>query len=77
MPEFHKILTLWYQQNARDLPWRTKNDPYFVWVSEIILQQTRVEQGMAYFIRFIEQFPDVKVPSEENPTPPLLAAKPR
>jgi len=60
MPEIHKILTVWYQQNARDLPWRVKKDPYFVWVSEIILQQTRVEQGTAYFLRFIEQFPDVK-----------------
>ncbi len=60
MPKFHKILTVWYQQNKRDLPWRTKNDPYQVWVSEIILQQTRVDQGTAYFLRFIERFPDVK-----------------
>src|SRR5665647_1184115 len=60
MPKFHKILTVWYQQNKRDLPWRTKNDPYWVWVSEIILQQTRVNQGTAYFLRFIERFPDVK-----------------
>jgi A/G-specific adenine glycosylase len=60
MPIFHKILTVWYQQNARDLPWRSNNDPYFVWVSEIILQQTRVDQGTAYFLRFIKLFPDVK-----------------
>jgi len=60
MPKFHKILTVWYQQNARDLPWRAKNDPYYVWVSEIILQQTRVDQGTAYFRRFIKLFPDVK-----------------
>jgi len=60
MPEFYKILTVWYQQNKRDLPWRAKNDPYLVWVSEIILQQTRVEQGTAYFFRFIKLFPDVK-----------------
>ena len=60
MPEFHKILTLWYQQNKRDLPWRENNEPYFVWVSEIILQQTRVDQGTAYFQRFIEKFPDVR-----------------
>ena len=60
MPEIHKILTVWYQQNKRDLPWRVKNDPYFVWVSEIILQQTRVDQGTAYYLRFIERFPDVK-----------------
>jgi len=60
MPKFHKILTVWYQQNKRDLPWRTKNDPYWVWISEIILQQTRVDQGTAYFLRFTERFPDVK-----------------
>lgn len=60
MSEFHKILTVWYQQNKRDLPWRANNDPYLVWVSEIILQQTRVDQGTAYFHRFIERFPDVK-----------------
>ena len=60
MPKFHKILTVWYQQNKRDLLWRTKNDPYWVWVSEIILQQTRVDQGTAYFRRFVERFPDVK-----------------
>jgi len=60
MIEFHKILIVWYQQNQRALPWRTKNDPYFVWVSEIILQQTRVNQGTSYFLRFIEKFPDVK-----------------
>ncbi len=60
MPEFHKILIVWYQQNMRALPWRAKNDPYFVWVSEIILQQTRVDQGTSYFLQFIEKFPDVK-----------------
>lgn len=59
MAKFYKILTLWYQENKRDLPWRAKNDPYFVWVSEIILQQTRVEQGTAYFLRFIDLFPDI------------------
>ncbi len=64
MPKFHKILTVWYQQNKRELPWRAKKDPYLVWVSEIILQQTRVDQGTAYFLRFIEQFPDVKTLAE-------------
>jgi A/G-specific adenine glycosylase len=59
MPEFHKILTVWYQENKRDLPWRQNIDPYFIWVSEIILQQTRVVQGKDYFLRFIERFPDV------------------
>jgi A/G-specific adenine glycosylase len=59
MPQFHKILTIWYQQNKRDLPWRLNNNPYSVWVSEIILQQTRVDQGMNYYIQFIRRFPDV------------------
>jgi A/G-specific adenine glycosylase len=68
MPKFHKILTVWYQQNKRELPWRAKKDPYWVWVSEIILQQTRVDQGTAYFLRFIDLFPDVKTlaNAEEN-----------
>lgn len=50
----------WYHQNRRDLPWRNTSDPYKIWVSEIILQQTRVAQGRAYYERFINAFPDVK-----------------
>jgi A/G-specific adenine glycosylase len=49
----------WYQQNQRDLPWRNTADPYKIWISEIILQQTRVNQGMDYYYRFVERFPDV------------------
>jgi len=49
----------WYQQNKRDLPWRKTTDPYIIWLSEIILQQTRVDQGMPYFHRFAERFPTV------------------
>ncbi|WP_256010740.1 A/G-specific adenine glycosylase [Desertivirga xinjiangensis] len=49
----------WYRQNKRDLPWRNTSDPYIIWLSEIILQQTRVEQGMPYFHRFAERFPTV------------------
>ena len=59
MHEFGKILIAWYQQNKRNLPWRANNDPYFVWVSEIILQQTRVDTGTDYFLRFMNSFPDV------------------
>lgn len=54
-----KLLT-WYQQNKRELPWRKEGDPYSVWVSEIILQQTRISQGMAYYLRFIKRFPDIE-----------------
>jgi len=49
----------WYKQNKRDLPWRNTTDPYIIWLSEIILQQTRVDQGMPYFHRFAEKFPTV------------------
>ncbi|NJN24886.1 MAG: A/G-specific adenine glycosylase [Cyclobacteriaceae bacterium] len=49
----------WYEQNKRTLPWRDQHDPYIVWLSEIILQQTRVEQGMPYFMVFSQKFPTV------------------
>lgn len=49
----------WYDANKRDLPWRETKDPYRIWVSEIILQQTRVDQGMPYYHRFLEAFPAV------------------
>jgi A/G-specific adenine glycosylase len=49
----------WYEKNKRDLPWRHTRDPYRIWVSEVILQQTRVSQGLDYYNRFIESFPDV------------------
>lgn len=54
------ILTDWYLANKRDLPWRNTKDPYKIWISEIILQQTRVVQGYNYYQRFIQTFPDVK-----------------
>jgi A/G-specific adenine glycosylase len=57
--EISNILINWYSQNKRCLPWRETNDPYKIWVSEIILQQTRVDQGLQYFIRFVDRFPDV------------------
>ena len=49
----------WYQENGRDLPWRSTTDPYKIWLSEIILQQTRVEQGWDYYLRFTSAFPTV------------------
>lgn len=52
-------LLAWYDQSARVLPWRQTSDPYRIWVSEVILQQTRVNQGLPYYERFIAQFPDV------------------
>jgi A/G-specific adenine glycosylase len=50
----------WYQKNKRELPWRKTSDPYKIWLSEIILQQTRVNQGIDYYYRFIEKFPTVQ-----------------
>lgn len=58
--EFEKILANWYQKNKRDLPWRVTTDPYPVWISEIILQQTRIDQGMEYYRRFLERFPGIR-----------------
>ncbi len=52
-------LLLWYDRHARTLPWRGSRDPYIIWVSEIIFQQTRIEQGTGYFLRFVGRFPDL------------------
>ena len=56
---FSKTLTQWYLQNKRDLPWRNSILSYHIWLSEIILQQTRVAQGMPYYLAFVEAFPSV------------------
>ena len=57
--DFSKHLIQWYLHNKRDLPWRKNSHPYPVWLSEIMLQQTRVAQGMPYFFKFITAFPTV------------------
>ena len=57
--ETSRLLRDWYRIHKRELPWRESSDPYIIWISEIILQQTRVAQGMDYFLRFTERFPDV------------------
>lgn len=62
-------LIIWYKNNKRDLPWRKTKDPYKIWLSEIILQQTRVNQGLQYYLSFIENFPkleDLAKASEER-----------
>jgi A/G-specific adenine glycosylase len=58
--DFTANLLRWYKENKRDLPWKRTKDPYKIWLSEIILQQTRVEQGYAYYLRFVEQYPTVE-----------------
>ena len=57
---FCQILLKWYDINKRELPWRQTSDPYVIWISEIILQQTRVSQGIPYFYKFIQSFPSLK-----------------
>jgi len=59
MNRIAEILLDWYAREGRDLPWRRTRDPYRIWLSEVILQQTRVAQGMEYYLRFTERFPDV------------------
>jgi len=56
---FTKALLPWYAEHRRPLPWRQTRDPYRIWLSEVILQQTRVDQGMAYWHRFVERYPTV------------------
>ncbi|MBX2944546.1 MAG: A/G-specific adenine glycosylase [Cyclobacteriaceae bacterium] len=56
---FSKKVVEWYQQNKRSLPWRNTKDPYKIWLSEIILQQTRVSQGLPYYQNFVQEFPNV------------------
>jgi len=60
MADFHLLITNWYRQNARFLPWRNTKNAYFIWLSEIILQQTRVNQGLNYFLKFQNNYPTVK-----------------
>ncbi len=57
---FAHTLLSWYRQHKRELPWRGIDDPYRIWLSEIILQQTRIAQGKDYYLRFVREFPDVE-----------------
>ena len=69
MTQIQSILLQWYNENKRDLPWRDSPSPYQVWISEIILQQTRVSQGYDYYVRFTQKWPtiaDLAQASEEE-----------
>lgn len=57
--KFNKTLTLWYSEHKRDLPWRNTKNPYLIWLSEIILQQTQISQGQPYYERFIAKYPTI------------------
>jgi A/G-specific adenine glycosylase len=59
-------LLIWFRETARNLPWRRTYDPYHVWISEIMLQQTQMDRGVAYFQRWIERFPDVRAVAEAD-----------
>ena len=69
MDTFTRLITDWYRQNKRNLPWRETSDPYLIWISEIILQQTRVDQGINYYLKFKKNYPtisDLANASEES-----------
>ncbi|MBZ5608830.1 MAG: A/G-specific adenine glycosylase [Acidobacteriia bacterium] len=70
---FRQRLLAWYRQSKRDLPWRRSRDPYRIWISEIMLQQTRVAAAIPYYERFLERFPSV-LELASAPEPDLLAA---
>ena len=66
---FNSTIHSWYSLYKRDLPWRNTHNPYLIWLSEIILQQTRIDQGLAYYNRFALEFPtisDLAVASEDQ-----------
>ncbi len=58
--DFSTTIIDWYKKNKRNLPWRNTVDPYYIWISEIILQQTRVDQGLSYYEKFIRHFPTIQ-----------------
>ncbi|SFE23657.1 A/G-specific adenine glycosylase [Thermophagus xiamenensis] len=66
MTSFLFKIIQWYKNHARDLPWRKTTDPYKIWISEVILQQTQVKQGLSYYLRFIRSFPDVQALAEAS-----------
>lgn len=58
--KFVNSITNWYLKNKRDLPWRQDTNPYSIWLSEIILQQTRIDQGLNYYLAFINKYPSIE-----------------
>jgi len=63
---FGNTISKWYKNNRRNLPWRNTTDPYKIWLSEIILQQTQVAQGLNYYLKFVENFPSVRELAEAS-----------
>lgn len=60
LTRLRRNLAEWFERNARALPWRETSDPYYIWLSEVILQQTQVVQGLDYYYRFVEAFPTIQ-----------------
>jgi A/G-specific adenine glycosylase len=67
LTDFARLLIDWYDKNARDLPWRLEKDPYRIWLSEIMLQQTRADTVIRYYISFLERFPTVEALAGADP----------
>ena len=67
LPRFRKDLLAWFSQFQRNLPWRRDKDPYRIWLSEIMLQQTRVAAAIPYYERFLERFPTIESLAEAPP----------
>ena len=66
---FSEKLLNWYNLNLRSFPWRETKDPYKIWISEIILQQTKIEQGLPYYKKFIKKYPTVFSLAKALPEP--------
>jgi A/G-specific adenine glycosylase len=70
---FQHDLTGWFARNKRDLPWRKNRTPYRVWISELMLQQTRVDQALPFFVRWMQKFPTLETLAEAKPGEVLKA----
>ncbi len=64
--DFASQILKWYRKEKRNLPWRSTRNPYLIWLSEVILQQTRVDQGMDYYLQFSEKYPDIEMLAEAS-----------
>ncbi len=73
MKDHFKYLISWYQKNKRDLPWRNTSDPYKIWISEIMLQQTQVKTVISYYLNWIKKFPDIKTLAKASESQVLKA----
>tara|TARA_B100001027_G_scaffold35124_1_gene21645 strand:- start:192 stop:1241 length:1050 start_codon:yes stop_codon:yes gene_type:complete len=70
---FSDLILEWYDKNKRDLPWRKSKDPYKIWISEIILQQTKISQGTKYYLNFLKKFPNLKSLANSSENEVLLS----